>query len=111
MTTVCHAVSLLLSMREKKRAMGGPCLSPLNLFSAHGTRREGGRGRELEDIGRPKAQHSEDLQSPGLGRGPPENVVNHSVARELVESCIHTLVGAVLLGLAHTHVVVVVYFS
>lgn len=40
----------------------------------------------LEDIGRPKAQHGEDLQSPGLGRGPPENVVNHSATRELVES-------------------------
>lgn len=108
MTTVCHAVSLLVSMREKKRAMGGPCLSPLNLLSAHGRRRGRGgwEGGVLEDIGRPKAQHGEDLQSPGLGRWPPENVVNHFVTRGLVESSIHTLAGAVLLGLGHTHVVV-----
>ena len=80
MTTVCHAVNRFESRREKNRAKGGPCLSPL------ASRQQPfaflSRAKNLLDqICRPKPQHSQNLKPTRLDRRSPKDVIYHGSNR------------------------------
>ena len=82
MTNVCHAVSRLEKTLESILAPGGPCLWPLGCVLADSrVTLPHGEGRELtgllDEVGRPKGQNGENLETSGLGRGPPEDVIYH----------------------------------
>lgn len=72
MTKVCHAVSRLEKTLESILAPGGPCLWPLwyvladsRVILPHGESRD--LTCLLDEVGRPKGQDGEDLETSGLG--------------------------------------------